>query len=368
MKTILFVETGSGFGGSATCLDSLIRCLDHRKYRPVVAYGASGLGTQRIERQGVSVVQLNEHGALWQLLEIIRRERVDLVHANNEIYSHWGTIVAARLSRRPCIVHMRGIRQPLTRLERLLIPHSAHFIVISQLGLRTYADEGIPLERSSVLYDGIDLEQFNRHLDPQAVRRQLGVRDGELVIGIVSRLVPKKGHKDFLKAVAQIRLTLPQVRAVIVGSDPYPGEPHFHELQGYARELGLADSVIFTGWRDDIPALTAAFDIAAQASHYIEGLGTAVIEAMALGKPVVATAVGGVKEVVVPERTGLLVPPGDPDQLACALRRLVTNEEERQRFGEAGRERARTMFDQRQLSKDLESLYERLLHKGARSR
>jgi glycosyltransferase involved in cell wall biosynthesis len=361
MKTVLFVGTGSGFGGSAVCLNNLIRYLDPGAYRPIVAHLGRGLAIKRIEAQGVPIVPLDRRWMGWQLARLIRRERVDLVHANNELYSHVPTILAARATRRPCVVHMRGIR-PLTRRERWAIRLVDHFIIISEIGRRFYLKEGVPDERTSVIYDGMDLAVFDGHADREAMRRRLGVAPSEVLLGFVSRLEPKKGVQDFLDAFALVQRACPQARAVVVGGDPDHRQAYFRELVQRARALGLSSRVTFTGWRDDVPSLTSAFDVAVQASHYMEGFGTSVMEAMALGKPVVATAVGGIPELVEEHATALLVPSGDWEALAQAIIRLVREPQLRARMGASGRRRVEERFNQARLTTQVEALYARLLN------
>ena len=356
--TVLFVETGSGFGGSAVCLDYVVRHLDRSRYRAVVAYNAVGLGVQRIQAQGIKTVRLNRGFSWLQLVDLIQREKVDIVHANNELYSHFASIMAARWARRPCVVHMRGIRK-LTRLERSLIPRVEQFIILSKFGREFYIKEGIPREKTQVIYDGIDLSAFNGATKDPQIRKELGIAQNKVVVGIVSRLIRKKGHRDFLEASRRLALAHANVQIIIVGGDPDPKQAYFRELKLFVKNFGLGSRVIFTGWRDDIPALTESFDIAVQTSHFVEGFGTAVLEAMAAGKPVVATAVGGIPEVVQEGKTAFLVPPGSPTALAEAIERLVVNADERRRFGAAGRQRVERLFDQRNLITSVTKLYGR---------
>ena len=363
MTTVLFVETGSGFGGSAVCLDTLVRHLDPKVFRPVVAHKGEGLAIERIRRQQVTTIHLRPGLLWWQLVCLIRREHVDIVHANNELYSHCGTILAACLTGRSCVVHMRGIRK-LTRLEKILIQFVRQFVIISKIGRRHYAQEGVPKSKSCVIYDGIDLEVYGGQRDAAAMRTQLGLRPGQLVIGMVSRLVLKKGHLDFLRAYAALAKEFPQLHALIVGGDPQPNASFLTQLKHFVSAAGLRSRVTFLGWRDDVPQLTSALDIAVQASHYLEGFGTSIMEAMALGKPVVATAVGGVPELVQHQQTGLLYPAGNLAVLEAALRQLITHEEDRSRFGKAGQEVIRYVFDQRMCSQQMEDLYNVMLNAG----
>ncbi len=360
MKTILFVETGSGYGGSAVCLASMTEHLDRTAYRPIVAYYHEGMGIERMRQQGIPLVPLHRGRAWWELVHLIRRERVELVHGNNDLYSHIASVLAAGWTHRPYLMHMRGIR-PLTRVERWLIRRIMHFIVLSNVGRAFYVEEGMPAERITMIHDALDLTVFNDHLDGRAVRRSLGIPDDAVVVGIVSRLVPKKGHRDLLYAVAQLSRDLPQVRCVVVGGDPRPREGYLKELKALACTLQIQERVIFTGWRNDIPALTSSFDIAVQVSEYLEGFGTSILEAMALGKPVVATAVGAVPEVVEDGKTGRLVPPANLDALTAELRALIMDRALREQYGLAGRERVERLFDQRVQAKAIEALYVRLL-------
>lgn len=360
MKTILFVESGSGFGGSAVCLGHLLRWLDRDQYRPVVAHFYEGLGIERIRKAGIQTIAIRPWLAGFELMKIIRREHVDLMHINNEIYSHWMSILAARLTGIPCLVHMRGIRD-LTRSEKALIPLVRHFIVISNVGREIYIKQGLPRNRSSVIYDGIDFSVLSELPVKAEERRKLNIRDDEMVLGNVSRLVPNKGQRTLIKALAQLVDRYPRLKLVIVGGDPKQGEPFLKELNQMAQNLGVPDRVLFTGWRDDVYNVTAAFDIAVQASKYIEGFGTSILEAMSLSKPVIATGVGGIKELVLHEETGLLFEPDDVQSLARHIESLIPDAEKRDRMGAVGRERAVTLFDQQKLADQLSDLYTEIL-------
>lgn len=363
MKTILFVETGSGYGGSAVCLDHLLRTLNTSRLRCLVLYRAEGTGIQRIRAFGVPTVPMRKRAVLFQLIRLIVEEKVDLIHANNEIYSHAMTIVAARVTRRKCLMHMRGIRA-LTRRERWLVPWIHQFVVLSQFACDFYAKQGIPVLRMALVHDGIDLEQFSHPIGQEQARGLIGV-DGSPVIGMVSRLVPMKGHRDAVEALAILVKRHPAARLVFVGGDPHPDNRYLKSLQAYVSAYGLQGNVIFTGWRNDIAEVTAAFDVAVQASHYLEGFGSAAMEAMALGKTVVATRVGGLPELIEDGRTGILVAPGEPEQLAAAISRLLEDEALRQQMGDAAKARVQALFNQKQLTAKIESIYARMLSGGA---
>jgi glycosyltransferase involved in cell wall biosynthesis len=290
---------------------------------------------------------------------------VAIVHANNELYSHLSTVMASAWTRKPCVVHMRGIRK-LTRMERWLAGRVSRFIVISAAAGRFYLQDGLPESLTDMIYDGIDLSRYGPDLEGQGVRREFGFSDEHVVIGIVSRLVPKKGQGEFLEALAILAREFGQVRGLIAGSDPEPDGAYRRALEEKARALGLNGRVVFAGWRDDVPQVNASFDIAVQATQYVEGLCVAVAEAMAAGKPVVASDIGGIPEMILPGKTGSLVRPGSSQALADAIRPLVGDALMRRRWGDAARERICAMLDQRSTVRQLERVFEQIA-KEARS-
>jgi len=156
----------------------------------------------------------------------------------------------------------------------------------------------------------------------------------------------------------------PAVQFVVVGGDPTPDGRWLRRWNELAAQLALGERLVLTGWRSDIEAITPWFDVAAQASKYWEGWAMSLLEAMACGKPVVATRIGGVPEVVEDGVSGLLVKPGDVEALVQALLRLLRDPSLRQRMGQAGRRRAETSFNQRQQVKQMEHIYETVLNGG----
>jgi glycosyltransferase involved in cell wall biosynthesis len=187
------------------------------------------------------------------------------------------------------------------------------------------------------------------------MRRTFGVQAQGLLVGTVGRLHPQKGFASLLAAVARVRERLPAIRLLLVG-----GGALRRDLVARAEALGLAEVVIFAGSRGDVPEILAALDLFVLPSLW-EGLPNAVLEAMAAGLPVVATAAGGTPEVVVDGETGLLVPPGDVTALAEAIERLLRDPGLRRKMGEAGRKRVEGHFTIEQTVAQTVALYETLL-------
>ncbi len=283
---------------------------------------------ETLHAAGVRPIFLNrakwDARALGDLKLLMRERRIAVVHAAGMKGILLGRM-AARAVRAASIIHLHDMNPPgpvIGYLQRRLAPWTTRALVVSQavgrFAIETFA---IPPERVRVLYNGIVVEDFARANDPgirQRVRRELGIAADEPVVGIIGRILPVKNHPGLLRAMTQVRQRLPGARLLIVGDGPDRAA-----CERLTDELGLRDAVSFAGQRDDVPAMLAAMDVVAMPSHH-EGYPYAVLEALAAGRPVVATAVGGLPEMIDSGRNGLLVPAGDTDALADALAKALT--------------------------------------------
>jgi len=209
-----------------------------------------------------------------------------------------------------------------------------------------------------VICSGVD-PAVRESVDPLSVRRELGL-DGCEVVGMASRLAPEKGHGCFLQAAAMLMNQFPVCRFVIVGSPMYAPADYESHLRRMTARLGLDGRVIFTGFRPDVLEVMAAMDVFVCAADE-EALGRAVLEAMALGKPVVATKAGGLTETVVDGVTGFLVPPRDPAAMASAIATCMANPDTAREMGMRGRERVQTFYSLQQNVDRVQCLYQRIL-------
>jgi glycosyltransferase involved in cell wall biosynthesis len=213
--------------------------------------------------------------------------------------------------------------------------------------------ERVAPSKVRVIYNGIESSRYAVEAD-QALRSSLGIPDR--TVGVVARLVDYKGHRFFLEACPEIRRRHPAVTFLLIGDGPDRSE-----LEDYVRTLGLERSVRFLGSRPDIPELLSVLDVVVLPSLE-EGFPNAVLEAMAAGRPVVATRVGGVPEAVVHEKTGLLVPPRDPSALADAVNCLLGDAGRRADMGRMGQKRVSEFFSLSRLVGEMEDLYEESLN------
>jgi len=247
-----------------------------------------------------------------------------------------------------------GARRVLLWGARALSPR---IICISQ-AVRASLPDNQPQAR--VIHNGVALERFRPQEPSPALREQLGLADGDRVLAIVSRLTPWKGHRTLLEALPRVAAAHPTVRLLVVGEPAFWTSDYAEELAALAEALGLADRVLFLGRREDVPELLALSEMLVLPSED-EPFGRVIVEAMAMGLPVVATATGGVPEIVVPEETGLLVPPRDPPALAEAVVTLLDDPERSRAMGQAGRERVSGLFDADATARRVQDVYGEIL-------
>ncbi len=263
---------------------------------------------------------------LWYLWRLCRKEKFDLVATHTSKGGFLGRL-AARLAGIRCIVHhahgfsFNRAVGPLTRrfyilLERLAANAGDLIISVNELQRRMAVQLGVDTpERICTVHNGIDLLEYSNH-DGHAARRALGLDKSALLIGSIGRLAPQKGLVYLIRAMPQVLEAVPAARLVVVGEGPLRGS-----LESEAERCGIKSRVHFLGFRREIPQLLAALDVFAQPSLW-EGLSISLIEALAAGKPIVATDIVGNREVVDNQETALIVPTADPAALAeglCAL-------------------------------------------------
>jgi len=354
---ILFVESGSGYGGSAVCLYQMLRCLDRVRFTPFVFAYTHGPTIAKIENLGVETRVLKGRSAFGEIARWIRDQRVDLVHNNNELYSNIPGILAAKVTGRPCLCHMRGIRG-LTRRERWVARLVDRFVAVSHTCRDRLKREGLPENKLSVVYDGVETRAF-QPVPPRADPwRSLGIPPEVPVVGVVGRLARGKGHEHFIAAAGEVLRQGTEAYFVIVGEGPLK-----EELQSLVHRQGLEERVLFAGWRTDLREVYAGLDIVVSPSCLEESFGMINVEAMAMEKPVVATDRGAYPEVVQHGQTGRIVPAGAPRPMAEAVLALLNDADERRRMGRAGRRRVEELFDIRKNIQQIEALYATLMPK-----
>jgi glycosyltransferase involved in cell wall biosynthesis len=366
----MYVVDHLKFGGVQTHLVQLLSRLDRKRFVPMVcALKAHGELRTTVERMGVPVLDgclgrtlMGPSGArvVLRLAGLFRDYRVDIAHAYLFHPNVLGPLAARLAGIRATVVSKRSLDlypSPLPRWSVKLGNRLAQRVMVNADAIGTFvaAEEGCPRDKMVLIPNGVREDALRPPGDPAVKRRELGLPPEARVVGAVSRLAWKKGIRHLVDATPRILESVPEARVVVAGDGPLRAE-----LEGLAAALGVRDRVLFLGSRPDTVELMAAFDVFVLPS-VVEGMSNALLEAMAVGRPVVATDVGGNPEVVVDGSTGLIVPPGDAERLAASIRKLLEAPELAVDMGAAGRQRVLEHYQIDVMTRRIEELYDSLL-------
>lgn len=374
--TIVQLAESADWAGGERYVELLARHLDRSRFRMEVILPAEGplsgtLAALAVPVHLIDLGRLIRPWAIRELANLLRRLSPHLLQSHGA-RSNFYARLAGRLARVPVIVstvHNSLYDYPVSSarkalylaLDRLAAPLSHRILCVAEALARDLVERShIPSEKITVIRNGVDIVRFNpSKADAGRIRKEFGLQTAPTV-GMVGRMTPQKNYPDFLRALALVRTVIPTVRALLVGDGP--DRP---AIEALATQLDLVQACRFTGVRDDIPDLLAAMDVVVLAS-VSEGLPFVVLEALSLGRPVVATTVNGVPELVEDGCTGLLVPPRDPRALAEGMVAILRNPELGRALGMAGRNVIETRFSLGLMIQRLEGFYTAcLLPEGA---
>ena len=302
----------------------------------------------------------------WGLLRYLRKHRIQVLHTYG-FYPNCFAIPVGSVGRVPAIVgSIRDIGASWTpsqrRVERWVCTMADAMLVNAGAVKQVLVEAGYRGEKIDVIRNGIDVDAFARPQGPPRLRQDLGIPPHAPLVGVVSRIDRVKGLEHFIDAAAVVHEAFPDARFVVIG-ESYPSDEHraYHRsLQRRVEESGLEEAVFFAGRRSDIAEVLSELTVSVLSS-LTEGLSNVLLESMAAGLPVVATRVGGTPEVVKDEVNGLLVDPGDPDGLAHAIERLLSDPRLARGLADQGRRTARTDFSIDRMVRSTEQYYLELL-------
>ncbi len=363
---VLFTHYGDPWiRGSEQLLLDLLAHLDPAQVRPIVwcnqvemadAARALGITTYRSDFEiyfdyEAPRFRLRRYRALMREARgLVRRHQIRVLHSNSAGPCQWLAPVA-RAARLPLLAHLHT--GYLRRSRYVFLLHQASLVVgVSRQVIEPFLNEGMAAAKTQVIYNGID---FSR-LQPKTcddLRRQLSIPDGATIVCAIGSLIRRKGQDILLRAFSLLGPAR-NIHLLIVGDGPERAN-----LERLVAELGLQPRVQFLGYSNDVGGICAASDIMALASR-MDSFGLVLAEAGYLGLPVLATAVGGIPEVIEHGATGLLVPPEHPQALAAALARLIDDRDYRERLGCAGKKRAKALFSVERMAADFHQTYDRL--------
>ena len=336
-RLLQLLATG-GNGGAQESYTGLLLRLDRSRYDVRALSLSAGSAVQRLRGLGINVDVLEEaddEPAVRELAAWLGREEIDLVHAHMYRAEVVGTraVVAAGVPVITATVHSSRVRSPEdVALLASLTPMMDRLIVPSESIARKVRCEGRDAARFAVIPNGVDLSRFATPVPASSLRRDFGIPESAPIVGVVARLEAEKGHRHLIDAWPAVLRAVPDAWLVLVGEGS-----EADALRAQADALGpdVSRRIILTGRRDDIASVTGELCVAVLPSLR-EAQGISILEAMARRRPVVASAVGGIPEVITSGVDGLLVPPADPPSLAGAIVALLCDPELRARIGEAG--------------------------------
>ncbi len=356
-------------GGAQRHLVEILRRLDRQRFAPQVwTLRGEGELIQEAEQLAIPVrsfglgprlQDLRTVALLRRAAQTLRREHVQIVHTYLSFANIVGTLAAA-LARVPVLlVSKRSLDSYPKKFEawsHWAINRFADKVVANADAVKDFVvkTEGCPADKIVVIPNGVN-DEFATNGSRGQERAAFGFKPDEQVVGTLGRLAWKKGQEYFLEAAAIVLRTEPRVTFALVGDGPLRSQ-----LEEKTRELGIASQVKFLGQRLNSQAMISLFDIFVLPS-VIEGMPNALLEAMALGKPVVVTEAGGNAEVVQHEGTGLVVPIRNAEAMAQAVIRLLRDKASAQRFADAARQSVRQHFSFRHTLQAMETLYEEML-------
>ncbi len=374
MISVLYFSNTLARGGAEEHILTLLRGLDRSRFRAhLVCTPEVADRVRRDVPADVDLIQLRlrkpgDVGAALSLVYILRRRRIDVLHSHL-FYSSLFASPIGKLCRVPLVVETPHVREQWRQglkshyvVDRLAGRFVDQYIAVSEANRRYLIEEkGLPPQKVVVIHNGSDLRRFSpQHRGPAGQRQSLGFKNDDPILVVIGRLEPQKGHRVLLEALPAIRQQFPDVRVVCVGEGALRGD-----LERQADESGLGDSVRFVGQQSNVQDWLALADVTVLPSFY-EGLPLAAIESLAIGRPMVASAVDGTPEIVVDGQTGLTVPPGDPVQLARAISRLLGDPALREKLVAAGRDWVLERFGEERQVQRTEALYQLALARRGR--
>ena len=357
-------------GGVEKTLISLLPRLKERGFEvKVCTLYRKDILAQEMEEKGIPVINIGMRARLdvdikylkgiFYLKHWMMKEGFHIVHTHLYRANTPGRI-AAKLAQIPVVVanehnvdewknfFQRSVDRALSRI-------TDRIIAVSERVKKFYVEEvGIPPGRITVLYNGVDLERFDKKVNVMEKRKELGLPLHSIIVGSVGRLHPQKNYFNFIKAISLIVKKFSRVHFLLVG-----GGPLKERLKRFSRTLGLEEKISFLGERKDIEEIYPVMDIFVLSSDR-EGFPITILEAMACGLPVVATRVGGVEEEVEEGKTAFLVPPANSEALAEAITKLISSPSLRKEMGKKGKERVK-LFRIEKMVERTEKLYRELL-------
>ena len=386
-KKILYIENGVGFGGAVISLRAFLEHADLDRFPAVLLHSLDdpkfGSFEPRVKTVRVPKVVLSKSWALdfarranidvlryaLRIMNVARRECVSGLYLNNDLVTNLAGLIAGNVLRLPVIQHERDIPVPISRLATTLSSRASRVLAISSPVWAALERMGVQRGHIRLVPEGLDFSVYQpvHHGELVRIRRELGLAESDRIVSMVGMVMDWKGQHVLIDAAPLVLQQHPCTKFLIVGESPDGAEAYAEGLRAQVTRLGLKDKVVFSGYRNDVPAVIQASGVLVHASTSPEPFGRVVIEGMAMGKPVIATNIGAPPEIIRDGQTGFLVEPGRPKELAEMIIRILGAPAEAASIGERARAEVNRKYSIRRHVNLIESVFEEVFWGTPRS-
>jgi glycosyltransferase involved in cell wall biosynthesis len=386
-RTILFVSNSLGVSGAELIMLDLMRAMDRGRFIPYLL--CDERNKQLMERArdlniefrttskyadgakaGISGIALKKIlayvrgilGMHFELTKVIRTIRCDLIYANAYPCCLY-CLLPAQIMKKPLIWHVFNIRE-ISKYNwfnyKIAGSICNKIITVSNACADNLLKANIPRRKMVTIYNVREFKMPSNSAKMSVVRKELGIGKQTKLIGLFGQPIPEKGHEYFIQAAFDVIKIFPESKFIIVG---YLYDSDYQKyLNKLVDDLNLQNHIVFAGWRDDIPEVMSSIDIMAHTRVTPEPAALVLIEAMAMGKPVVASNTGGTQELILDNVTGILVPPKDSQAMANAIIDLLRNPEKARQMGFNGKKRVEENFTLDKHARSIENLFEEVIY------
>ena len=303
---------------------------------------------------------------VFSIYRLLKKEKISLIHTSGAFPTQY-CLPAARLAKIPCVSHIHSTVYPKEGIRKSFIHYADYIIAVSDAVKDMLIKYGCSYSKTKTIYCGIieGDKMSGVSYRKEELYRKYSIPDHYKIVGQISQIIPWKGLEYFVRMAMRVKSLYSDVKFMIIGDIPYGYEDYGNKIKRMVKEFGLEKDVIFTGFQREVNKFISALDISVLSS-LIEGLPFSIVESLAAEKPVVATHIGGISEVIINNRTGLLVPPKDSAALTNAVMYLLNNPQRAKELGKNGRELVLSKFTIDEHSKQLKELYSLLLNNKTR--
>jgi len=358
----VYVATNANSSDLAPTLQHLQAIPPDRLLVPDLGHEWQAAGQGLPVRVVNGVKNLSAIATLAQLRSFIRKNRIDIIHSTDRPRDALFATLLAKMTGCRNVIHVHnGWNEYFGKATRWGLANCSAVLAISNFTRQSFADAGIPAAKLRLVHNSVDSRRFDPAVArPGSFRERLGLSAATPLVGIVARIMLWKGHLELVEALAKVRESIPNVQLAMIGKEDLlavDGSPAFGaRLRDRIQELGLEKHVHWVGWFDDMPSAISDLDVLAMPS-WEEPFGLAVVEAMAMEKPVVGFASGALPEIITSGVEGELVPAKDVSALAAGLTKLLQDASLRTQMGKSGRRRVVSEFDPRRKADELTAVY-----------